>query len=121
LRTKCARASATRVGRLMLVFIDESGDPGFKLNRGFTEVVVAAMAAFKNGEAAGVAQSAVEAVVRRLRISDEKFNKSRHEVRDAFFKGIARCAFRIRAIVVKKALIYSLTCGRIKRLSIRFS
>lgn len=92
----------------MFVFIDESGDPGFKLARGSTEVFVAAMVAFENSEAATATQTAIESVAARLRISDEfRFNKSRHEVRDAFFKGIEKCAFRVRAIVVKKALIYS--------------
>jgi len=92
----------------MLVFIDESGDPGFKLARGSTNVFVAALVAFQNSTAAQLTQTAIEALATRLRHPGEfKFNKSRHEVRDAFFNAVQGCAFRVRAIVVRKAVIYS--------------
>jgi hypothetical protein len=70
----------------MLLFIDESGDPGFKLARGSTEVFVVVLVAFQNSDGCNAAVKAIEGLALRLRISDEfKFNKSRHEVRDAFF------------------------------------
>ena len=92
----------------MLVFIDESGDPGFKLARVSTEVFVAVLVAFQNSDDCNAAVQAIERLASRLCISDEfKFNKSRHEVGTLFFWAVAKCVFRIRAIVVKKALIYS--------------
>ena len=78
----------------MLVFIDESGDPGFKLARVSTEVFVAVLVAFQNSDDCNAAVKAIERLASRLRISDEfKFNKSRHEVRDALFLGGRKMRF----------------------------
>jgi hypothetical protein len=68
----------------MLVFIDESGDPGFKLNKGSTASFTAALVAFRDHEQARLAQQAIERLAERLRIRPEfKFSKCRPEVRDA--------------------------------------
>jgi hypothetical protein len=92
----------------MLVFIDESGDPGFKLARGSTAVFVAVLVAFKEVDQARACQAAIDATATRLRITGEfKFSKSRPEVRDAFFNAVLNFDFRLRAIVVKKELIFS--------------
>ena len=92
----------------MLVFIDESGDPGFKLSKGSATVFVAVLAAFPEKEIARQTQAAIDEVARRLHISGElKFSKSRPEVRDAFFAAVRPFNFRIRAIVVQKEIIYS--------------
>lgn len=92
----------------MLVFIDESGDPGFKTTKGSSDVFVAAMVAFRDDANASATQSAIEAVAERLRIKTEfKFSKSRPEVRDAFFGAVQPCDFLVRAIVVEKDRIYS--------------
>jgi hypothetical protein len=92
----------------MLVFIDESGDPGFKLARGSTAVFVAALVAFTDADKSRATERAIAAVASRLRIASEfKFNKCRNEVRDAFFRAVRSCDFRVRAIVVKKERIYS--------------
>src|SRR5262249_20627168 len=86
----------------MLVFIDESGDPGFKLTRGSTDVFVAELVAFEDAGASQATQAAIEALADRLRIRREfKFNKSRHQVRDAFFDAVRHCDFRVRSIVVQ--------------------
>jgi hypothetical protein len=74
----------------MLVFIDESGDPGFKLDRGASPIFVAAMAIFQTPEAASGAQT-----------------KIAYEIRDLFFEAIAPCDFSVRAIVVRKEVIFS--------------
>jgi hypothetical protein len=92
----------------MLVFIDESGDPGFKIARGSSGVFVAVLVAFENAEKSRTAEAAIAALATRLKIAGEfKFNKSRHEVRDAFFKSVQTLEFRVRAIVVQKERIYS--------------
>jgi hypothetical protein len=92
----------------MLVFIDESGDPGFKLTKGSTAVFVAALVAFRDSEQARATQAAIDAAATRLRIRPEfKFNKCRDEIRDAFFETVQPFDFRVRAIAVKKELIYS--------------
>jgi hypothetical protein len=92
----------------MLVFIDESGDPGFKLKKGSSAVFVAALVAFRDPAQARAAHSAIEAAALRLKIKPEfKFSKCRPEVRDAFFAAVQRFDFRVRAIVVEKSRIYS--------------
>jgi hypothetical protein len=92
----------------MLVFIDESGDPGFKVERGSSPIFTAALVAFRNRADAKPTQNAIEHLAARLRIQPEfKFSKSRPEVRDAFFRAVGPCQFCVRAIVVQKEKIYS--------------
>jgi hypothetical protein len=92
----------------MLVFIDESGDPGFKLKKGSSAVFVAALVAFHDRDQARTTRAAIDAAAVRLRIRPEfKFNKCRDETRYAFFETVRPFEFRVRAIVVKKELIYS--------------
>lgn len=92
----------------MLVFIDESGDPGFKTEKGATPIFVAVMVIFANGEDAAATQAAIEASeARRLHKPEFKFSKCDDRVRDVFFGAVRNCPFRVRAIVVRKELIYS--------------
>ncbi len=89
----------------MLVFIDESGDPGFKLERGSTPIFAAAMVTFANSEDARATEYRVRNLLDKLHAHPEfKFNKSSDERRDAFFNGVADCPLRVRAIVVEKAI-----------------
>jgi uncharacterized protein DUF3800 len=93
---------------MMLVFIDESGDPGFKLDRGSTPIFAAAMVVFDDKAAAVHAEGVIRQALVDLRAYPEfKFNRSRDELRDGFFAAVARCDFCVRAIVVRKELIYS--------------
>lgn len=92
----------------MLVFIDESGDPGFKVKKGSTPVFVAAMVIFADGEAAAQTEQVIRDAQARLRVRSEfKFNKASDPVRDGFFAAVCRCPFLVRAIVVRKESIYS--------------
>jgi Protein of unknown function (DUF3800) len=92
----------------MLVFIDESGDPGFKLKKGSTPVFIAALVAFRDPKQARCTQAAIEAAAARLHIRPKfKFSKCRNEVRDAFFEAVRPFNFCVRAIVVQKQVIYS--------------
>jgi hypothetical protein len=73
----------------MLVFIDESGDPGFRLGRGSSAVFVTALVAFRDHAQARATHAAIEAAAARLGIKPEfKFSKCRPEIRDAFFAAI---------------------------------
>lgn len=92
----------------MLVFIDESGDPGFKLGKGSAPIFVAAMVVFHDHGQALATQTAIEDAAVKLRIHPEfKFSRCRDEIRDAFFETVRPFDFRVRAIVVQKDLIYS--------------
>jgi hypothetical protein len=92
----------------MLVFIDESGDPGFKLDKGSSQVFVLSMVIFREAEEAQRA----EALIRRLQSANHikpewKFAKVSNQARDNFFDGIAPISFACRALVIRKELIRS--------------
>ena len=92
----------------MLVFIDESGDPGFKLAKGSSPVFVAAMVVFNNHDEAALAQKRIREMLGTVHRRPEfKFNNCRDEVRDHFFRKLADCEYSVRAIVVRKELIWS--------------
>lgn len=92
----------------MLVYIDESGDAGFRVEQGSSPVFLAAMVILPDVDAA----AEVRDTIRRLSVAhisgDEfKFSKSRDQVRDAFFEAMRSAPFRVRAIVVEKRVIRS--------------
>ncbi|MGE5562414.1 MAG: DUF3800 domain-containing protein [Bacillota bacterium] len=92
----------------MLVLIDESGDPGFKLQKGSTPVFVVAMVIFDRFEDAEQAGFLIRELCSRVGHRAEfKFNKCSDDVRDQFFAAVTKCSFRVRALVVLKARIYS--------------
>ena len=95
----------------MQVFIDESGDAGFKFNRGSSEVFVISAVIFDDSLEIEKIAVAIKELRRDLGFSDAmefKFNKSRKTIRKKFLKGINKFNFKIRSIVVKKEDIYSL-------------
>jgi hypothetical protein len=92
----------------MLVFIDESGDPGFKIVAGSTPVFALAMIIFDDHAEGARTQAVVARARRRLGVKPEfRFNKCRADLRDQFFEAISDCRFRVRAIVIQKNLIWS--------------
>ena len=92
----------------MLVLIDESGDPGFKIVRGSSAHFVVSMVIFSDFDCAERCSAAINKVRKDVAISGEfKFNKCTDRVRDAFFVAIKDYDFRIRALVVDKETIYS--------------
>ena len=96
----------------MLVFIDESGDSGFKLERGSTPVFAVALAAFHSTEEASRCDEIIREALDTLKVKPEfKFSKAHERIRDAFFEAVAGCDFRVRALVVQKELIRS---GRLR-------
>ncbi len=92
----------------MLVFMDESGDPGFKLGKGSSDVFVLAMVVFREPTDAQAASSMVVAAQSRNKIKPEwKFSKSSNDARDDFFGSISGARFDCRAIVIRKDAIRS--------------
>ena len=92
----------------MLVFIDESGDPGFKVAKGSSPLFVAAMVIFESAEDAAKTAREIKALQTTLRVYPEfKFSKCREVVRDEFFRSVAKRLFVVRAIVVPKPIVYS--------------
>jgi hypothetical protein len=92
----------------LLVFIDESGDAGFRVAAGASPVFVAAMVMFANAEDAQQTQATISAAKKKLHHKTEfKFNKCRNDIRDGLFQAMQPCPFKVRAIVVEKERIWS--------------
>ncbi len=92
----------------MLVLIDESGDPGFKVERGSSSHFVVAMVIFTDFAEAEKAGAAIAQAKLDFRVGKEfKFSSCGDRVRAGFFKAVAPCQFVVRALVVDKAKIRS--------------
>jgi hypothetical protein len=93
-----------------LVFLDDAGDPGFKLGRGSSNYFVIACVIFDDNLVA-------EEVSRIMKehcldaklssVSEYKFSKTRKSVIKGLLYKIKDCDFRIRAIRVDKSLVRS--------------
>ncbi len=95
--------------RSMLVFPDDSGDPGFKVAKGSTPCFVIALVIFDDDLEAEKCAVAIKELRRTLGLSDNyefRFNGSNRDIRLAFLRCAARLEFRVRAIVMDKARIY---------------
>jgi len=92
----------------VLVLIDESGDPGFRIAQGSTSHFVVAMVIFDELKEAERASKGIAALREQMRVKPEfKFAKSAENVRDNFFASVVGYRFRLRAIVVDKAAVQS--------------
>jgi hypothetical protein len=92
----------------LLVLIDESGCPGFKLDKGSTPYFVVAMVIFDDFFNAEKASNNICKLRESLGVKPEfKFNKSSNKTRDIFFETIGQHKFKVRALVAEKRIIYS--------------
>jgi hypothetical protein len=92
----------------LLVLIDESGCPGFKLTKGSTPYFVVGMIIFKSFDRAEAASKAIGELRQSLHINPEfKFSKTRALIKDKFFEIVCQYDFEARALVVNKNNIYS--------------
>lgn len=94
----------------MLVFIDETGDAGFKLGKGSSKYFVVTLIIFDNTLDAERTAIVINELKGALNFSDRfefKFNKTDKKTKLAFFKATIAFPFRIRAIVVDKSKIKS--------------
>lgn len=94
----------------MLIFIDDSGDPGFRVEKGSSQVFIIAMVIFTDPLEAEKTSLSIKELRRKLKVSDLyefKFNKTNKQFRTTFVDTVKRFDFKIRAIVVDKKVIYS--------------
>src|SRR3989339_869212 len=94
----------------MLVFIDDSGDPGFKLDRGSTKFFVISLVIFDDELEAEKTAVAIKDLKRDLKFSDKfefKFYKSSRDVRERFLRKVAKFKFRVRSLVINKSIVRS--------------
>jgi hypothetical protein len=91
-----------------LIFIDDSGDPGFKFNKGSSRYFVIALVIFEDKAEAEAASQGIRQFRHTLGWRDFrefKFNGNPANVKIAFLKEVQKYGFRIRAIVVDKMKI----------------
>ena len=94
----------------MLVFLDDSGDPGFRLDKGSTKYFIIAMVIFDDDLEAEKTAIAIKELRRELKWPDYRefrFYKSSRDIRLRFLEKIKHFNFRIRALVVDKSIIRS--------------
>lgn len=89
----------------MIVFLDESGDAGFKLGQGSSRFFVIALVVFDTPEAAEETADIIRALRRQLQLRPEfefKFGKMNDVFRFRFLEAVQRAPFQVRALVVDK-------------------
>lgn len=94
----------------MLVFIDDSGDPGFKIDKGSTTHFVISLIVFEDTLEAERAALAIKELKRKIGFPDSfefKFNKARKKIRKDFLTTVNPFEFTIRCLVLEKERIYS--------------
>lgn len=94
----------------MLVFIDDSGDPGFKLDKGSTSHFVIAMVIFDDELEAEKTAITIKELKRQIRFGDNvefRFFKTSKNIRIKFLEAINKFDFRVRCLVVDKSIIHS--------------
>ncbi len=94
----------------MLVFIDESGDPGFQTKSGSSPIFVVALVIFNDYLEAEKTSIAIKELRRKLKVDDRfefKFNKCDQRFKKAFFNAVLGFNYKIRAIIFDKDFIYS--------------
>jgi hypothetical protein len=94
----------------MLVFLDESGDPGMKLTGGSSDLFIVTLVIFNDREEAQACDTRIDLLRRELRISDGtefKFHKTSLAIRSAFLEAVGRYDFFYFGIVINKASLYS--------------
>lgn len=90
------------------MYLDDSGDGGFKFGQGSTSHLVMAASIFRDPEHITAAADLIEQCSRHNRQTREfKYSKTKDRVKDCFFRCITPATFDVRTIIIEKRLIYS--------------
>ena len=111
----------------MLVFIDESGDPGLNIEAGSSKYFIVALVAFEDHDEAAAVDERLSLLRQEQRIKDNfefHFNKLKSGHRRGFLEAVARYNFFYFAVVIDKThltgrefqlneSLYNYACGLI--------
>ena len=89
----------------MLVFIDESGDSGFKLNSGSSEYFTVALVVFNDLEEANACDNRIQLLKRELGKPEKwefHFKENSNKIRELFIKAVTKYEFFYYSIVINK-------------------
>lgn len=107
---KTSKKTSSKLKTNTLVFIDDSGDPGFNIKKGASSHFVIACVIFNDELIAEETALVIKKYRREVGFPDTvefKFAKSRNEIKKGFLKVVNKFDFDIRAIVVDKKIIRS--------------
>lgn len=93
----------------MLVFLDESGDPGLKIVQGSSRYFVVTLVVFQDEEETRAFDQRIQLLRRELHLHPHfefKFNKCSRDLRLAFLTAVAPYDFFYYGIVIDKAGLY---------------
>jgi len=91
----------------MIVLVDESGDPGLKIEQGSSRYFVVALVIFEDNDEAQAADDRITLLRREMRLNsgfEFHFNKCRKEFRTQFLRAAAPYQFFYYGIVINKDL-----------------
>jgi len=94
----------------MLIFIDDSGDTGFKFEKGSSRYFVISLLIFDDNLEAEKMAVAIKELKRKHVLKDYeeyKFNKSKERIRKEFLVCVTQFQFRVRSLIVEKEILYS--------------
>lgn len=89
----------------MLVFVDESGDPGIKIQQGSSRHFVVALVIFQDHDEAQAADDRINLLRREMRLDPRfefRFNKCRRHFREQFLRADSPYEFFYYGIVINK-------------------
>ena len=90
----------------MLVFVDESGCPGLKLESGSTPHFGLTLVIFEDHREAGSTENTIKKARSSLHLSEDyefRFSRSSPRIKKAFLQAVARHRFHYFSIVINKA------------------
>jgi hypothetical protein len=93
----------------MLVFIDESGDTGLKIERGSSKYFVISLVLFEDNDEAISCDQRIQLLKRELRLPESfefKFRRLRKDQRIKFFEAVLPYSFFYFGIVINKEKLY---------------
>ncbi|MGI8748358.1 MAG: DUF3800 domain-containing protein [Deinococcus sp.] len=94
----------------MIIFLDESGDAGFKLGQGSSRFFVISLVIFDATEDAEQVALRIQNLRERLHLNpgfEFKFNKTSDYFRLQFLEAVRDLPFKVRSIIVDKQLLTS--------------
>lgn len=100
-----------------LIFIDDSGDPGFKLDKGSGRIFVIACVVFDDKYAAEFADASIKVLKNKMKWKQNyefKFHRTNDAEKKKFFNNLKTMDFEIYAIVVDKMKINSVNTKGVK-------
>ncbi len=93
----------------MLVFVDESGDCGMKIESGSSAYFIVTAILFEDNEDAHACDQKIAACRAKLKVRESfefKFYSCNNLFRSSFFESVAGCNFFYHAVILDKAKLY---------------